>query len=854
MKENKRGLPIKEGLLDRPRIYALLDEAVKHSLVTVVAGAGYGKTQAVAAYVNNIDKRLIWMRLSKLDNIAPRFWYDFIMAARAELPEFADELVEIEIPNTLEEYDILLRNFSSEVYKGQQVIFVVDGYDNIYDSEVLHFFEYLVEANLENFCLILISDVKIDGDILRLCRSEAYQIDMAQLRFTKQEIYDFFALNHIDLTKEALKVLEECTEGWPLAVCLLAQQPGIHDSIIADPLSIDLEIVNQMFERDYFLNYNEMVRRIFIKLSILQDFSIDIIHYIDEGDSADVLTALKTNMFVAYDQASRSLRFQNMYRAFLINKQDLLNEEEIEKVHAIAGDYYLKHNQIWEAIEHYNRCGKYVEILEIICSYNSSGMDKELAEYFLQHIELFPQKVLEENPVTEYLKATIKLNNMEIDEAAISLEELEKKLLKRLEHKQDKEIEVLLGEVYITLAAISIMESTTQFVEYYKKANKFLPEGSRLKKEDMMFVQNYDMLILSNTQPGALEEMMCAIEEAMPYVDQVLHGSGYGLEHLFFAEAAYHTYDMAKAKEEAFQAIYKAQEKNQYDIVCNARFILANVAFMYGDYDEIVSQVYQIVDYINEKDRVELYDLRDCVQSWFQVKMGDLNKISPWILSPRLAERDRPPIMLGRDKLIYARYLIRSENYFELLDLISWEEKWFAFRGWWIGMLNFIVMKAIGYLELKDEKKAMETLWQAYELSYHNGIIAPFIEGAKHMCALVEVARQNPQYGFNEVWLDDIYQKSSAYSKRLSAMMKEYAKRNLKSAEFNIKLTKREIEILYGLSQGFTREEIAEEVNVSVNTIKSNIKNIYNKLSAVNRADAIRIATALGLLDSDNLV
>jgi LuxR family maltose regulon positive regulatory protein len=56
------------------------------------------------------------------------------------------------------------------------------------------------------------------------------------------------------------------------------------------------------------------------------------------------------------------------------------------------------------------------------------------------------------------------------------------------------------------------------------------------------------------------------------------------------------------------------------------------------------------------------------------------------------------------------------------------------------------------------------------------------------------------------------------------------------------------MEVLTGLSQGLTREEIAGLSAISVNTVKSTIRSIYNKLGAVNRADAIRIATALGLV------
>jgi LuxR family maltose regulon positive regulatory protein len=61
-------------------------------------------------------------------------------------------------------------------------------------------------------------------------------------------------------------------------------------------------------------------------------------------------------------------------------------------------------------------------------------------------------------------------------------------------------------------------------------------------------------------------------------------------------------------------------------------------------------------------------------------------------------------------------------------------------------------------------------------------------------------------------------------------------------------LSRQEREVLTELSQGLTREEIADHLSIPLNTIKGVIRSVYHKLGALNRADAIRIATSLGLL------
>ena len=61
-------------------------------------------------------------------------------------------------------------------------------------------------------------------------------------------------------------------------------------------------------------------------------------------------------------------------------------------------------------------------------------------------------------------------------------------------------------------------------------------------------------------------------------------------------------------------------------------------------------------------------------------------------------------------------------------------------------------------------------------------------------------------------------------------------------------LSAREREVLQLIANGATNEEIARRLVVSPNTVKSHVKNIYGKLDAGNRTQAVARARALGLL------
>lgn len=61
-------------------------------------------------------------------------------------------------------------------------------------------------------------------------------------------------------------------------------------------------------------------------------------------------------------------------------------------------------------------------------------------------------------------------------------------------------------------------------------------------------------------------------------------------------------------------------------------------------------------------------------------------------------------------------------------------------------------------------------------------------------------------------------------------------------------LTPREMEILWGIAKGFTYGELADRLKISKQTVPVHIKNIYRKLQANNRSEAVYEASRLGLI------
>jgi DNA-binding NarL/FixJ family response regulator len=62
-------------------------------------------------------------------------------------------------------------------------------------------------------------------------------------------------------------------------------------------------------------------------------------------------------------------------------------------------------------------------------------------------------------------------------------------------------------------------------------------------------------------------------------------------------------------------------------------------------------------------------------------------------------------------------------------------------------------------------------------------------------------------------------------------------------------LSEREKEILKELTEGFALKFIADKLFISVETVRTHVKNIYKKLHVANRTEAVMKATQQRLTD-----
>jgi len=87
--------------------------------------------------------------------------------------------------------------------------------------------------------------------------------------------------------------------------------------------------------------------------------------------------------------------------------------------------------------------------------------------------------------------------------------------------------------------------------------------------------------------------------------------------------------------------------------------------------------------------------------------------------------------------------------------------------------------------------------------------------------------------------IEEVYQGGSPMSSEIARKVVQSFQQPLPTTQTFLNLTSREEEVLSLLAKGFLYKEIADSSNISIDTVRSHIRHIYEKLQVNNRTEAI---------------
>jgi LuxR family maltose regulon positive regulatory protein len=840
--------------LERPQIDRLLEKAVQNPVVIVNAGAGYGKTQAVYSFVRKYKVLTSWMQLSERDNIGERFWENFIATISLVNKKAAVKLEKIDFPETDRQFERYLTIPEVGAREDGRVIFVYDDFHLINDKAVLRFMERSVTSSFPNITSILISRSEPSINLVKLLSKGLLgRMTEEDLRFSREEMIEYFRIQNIKPSPQAISSIYHDTEGWAFAIHLaglsLKNAPSGAGYV---PQAMRSNIF-KLIESEIISVISVELRRFLIKLSLIDHLAPELLREIAAGKPL-IEEMERISSFIRFDTYLNAYRIHHLLLEYLSGKQGELDEGEKRDVYEKAAEWCAQNNQKLDAISYYEKSGNYDRVIDL-CSTLPMMLSNRTGRILLEMLDHAPPAIYENNPLIYTHRVRILLSLGMIDQA----EKENREAIARFEALPPSPlVHRILMICHGNLGFIRMMASP------YTKDYNFTADFERCACHGglsggyavplPLSVLNIGSYIcrVNSPEKGEIERYIDAVAAVAPLAMEPLGGMEWGADTLARTELAFFRGDMAGAEQFALLTLQRAREWNQYEVENRALYYLLRISLARGNHETIPGIFRQLEAQLDQVHFINRFTYHDVVTGWYYAQIGQTGKVVSWLKND-FEGSDLNSMNFGLEVLVKAKCHLSEKRYPAALAALAAMEtrnNQYDAGDFILGRISMKALEAVCRYQSRDKEGAFAALEQAYSLAHPNALYMPFMELGKDMRALADAALKDTAAAIPRAWLETIRRNAASYAKKLFTVAEQYRTPDQARTESDaaVSLSRREQEILTGLSQGMTQEEIAGRFSLSVNTVKSVIRSIYNKLGAVNKADAVRIAASMGLV------
>ncbi|UFR06827.1 LuxR C-terminal-related transcriptional regulator [Streptomyces sp. Go40/10] len=290
--------------LRRDRLVTHLDEALLTPLTLVDGAAGAGKTTLVADWAEALDGHVAWLTARVADKGCGTFWAYVLQALRLA---GVSPSPETGVPTEADRVDeaLLTRLGAGLSARDTPVLMVIDEYDRVTDPEIADQLEFVLQTAGRGMRLVLVTRTE---PLLPLHRYRAAgaitEIRNAELAFTPEEAAELLTLHDLHLTADAVGALVVRTRGWAagLRLSALAAQGETDPRRYLEDFEANRTTIAEFLLAEVLKRQTAETQDLLLRMSILERFCPDLANaLIGRSDAERILTGLhRDNAFVDY--------------------------------------------------------------------------------------------------------------------------------------------------------------------------------------------------------------------------------------------------------------------------------------------------------------------------------------------------------------------------------------------------------------------------------------------------------------------------------------------------------------------------------------------------------------------------
>ncbi len=358
----------------RPRLDALLRNALDYRVTLVQASTGYGKSTALASLADwNVP--LFWYSVSEGDADPRQFLMHLIAAFRKGLPTFSDSLAALLFDTDASALQIcnVLLNALNDALRAPALL-VVDDYHLAASQDVATLFDHFLSFLPADLHVIVASRYAPQWEHLVTWRARNQVLDLKRdaLAFTPTEIATLFRETyHYPLSPHDIAILHEQTEGWPIALQLVWQELRAKPhATLADVLARKTESLDTLFAylaHAVLAEQPRDVQNFLLESAVLRDLDEEACAAVTScADVRAMLHDLRERDLFLITLDSTHYRYHHLFHDFLRDQATRLNANAVRERHRRAAEFYQRQENFDETFYHWRNAGAFPQAADLI--------------------------------------------------------------------------------------------------------------------------------------------------------------------------------------------------------------------------------------------------------------------------------------------------------------------------------------------------------------------------------------------------------------------------------------------------------------------------------------------------------
>jgi ATP/maltotriose-dependent transcriptional regulator MalT len=894
------------GFLLRPRLLERLAEGMSRALVLVCTPAGFGKTSLLGDWARRAKQPTAWLSLDEGDNDPARFWR-YVAAALDPVCEGVGGRVAALLRGPQPPLEAVVTVVVNALAaQSDQTALVLDDYHLVEAAPVHHSLGLLLDRLPAQLRLVVASRADPPLPLARLrARGQLVELRAADLRFTPEETTVLLReVMGLELSAASLAALGARTEGWVAGLQLAALSLHGHADVTAfvAGFSGSHRFVLDYLAEEVLDRQPEPLPEFLLETSVLGRVCGPLADAVTgRSDGQQLLEAVeRANLFlVPLDEVRGWWRYHQLFADLLRARLQQADPDRVAGLHRAAAAWCERHGLIDEAMRHAVAADDTVWAARLIEQHFEALLRRSEDATLRRWLEALPTEVVRSRPRLSLAQAFRALTGGRLEAVESLLADAERAFAAVADEPYEPSVGRAASLVANVPAAIALDRAAVahfrgdaeQTIALARQALAELDEGewmlesvtrwylavaewlrgnpaeaerafasmiasiARWRAAGLRTLAAWGYHYLGQVQraQGRLGAALGTYQEALAVVSepdgQALPAAGVG--YVGMAEVAYQRGELDVALEDATQGVALSRQLGWTLPLVAGLAILAWIRQGQGDRVGALAA-------IREAERVELspaivglLNPLPAVRARLALADGEVADAARWVRASGLAAEDEPSYPREHEYLVLARVLLAEQAPQRALGLLK---RWHALavtQGRTGSIIELRALQALALAAAGDQAGALATLAEALVLAAPEGYLRVFVDEGAPMAALLgklAAATAKGQATAARVPRPYLGRLLGAFDQAGLGVLPRPRPGGVVVAGLVAPLSARELEVLQLLAAGVSNRAIAEELVITLDTVKRHVTHILDKLGAANRTQAVTRARHLGLL------